>query len=243
MPQIPDYGERIDKAAEIASSWGQLYELAILVRDAIRELSRSGVELSESEREMLETARHHLNSAARDLWEAPNLDDLRRRDTENELTSAQETTRRLMDPFVYYAGSELTAQLQALTPTAKDGGTEMGEALGSFPMEVLGKLPPMVRAYARIEAFRLPRLNFEAYGALKSGAERLAFVKRALLLGERTVTGAALITSVIAGLDRYFSTNFGSLSDYLALLTWGLAAKAGLELANAALSHLLSLRD
>ncbi len=240
MPQVPTYADRIDKAADLAGSWGELYALGILVRDAIRELSKPAIDLSESEQGMLETARHHLNSAARDLWEATDLDDLRRREAEQELTSAQELTRRLMDPFVYYAGSELSEQVEAMTAAAKAAGAESDESLESFPVEILGKLRSLVRTYARIDTFRLPRLNLAVYEHLGSDSERLAYVDHALIIGERTITGIALATSIIAGLDRYFTTNFGSLADYLALLTWGLATKAGLELANVVLSKVLA---
>ena len=240
MPQVPTYADRIDKAATLAGSWGELYALGILVRDAIRELSKPGIGLSESEQGMLETARHHLNSAARDLWEATDLDDLGQREAEQELTSAQELTRRLMDPFVYYAGSELSEQVEAMAAAAKGTLPEAGESVESFPIDILGKLRSLVRTYARLDTFRLPRLNLDLYERLGSDSERLAYVDDALLIGERTVTGIALATSIIAGLDRYFTTNFGSLADYLALLTWGLATKAGLELANVVLSRVLA---
>ncbi|MCU0522307.1 MAG: hypothetical protein MUF84_16630 [Anaerolineae bacterium] len=238
MPQVPEYGERIDKASDLAASWGELAELAMLVRDAIRELNRPGVDLSLSEHEMLETARHHLNSAARDLWEAPNLDDLRRRNAEKELTTAQEITRRLMDPFVYYAGAGDSRELDSPSDAALAAGS-----LSSLSAEALGKLPPMVRTYARVEAFRLPRIGLDSYEVLTGASERLVYVKRALLFGEQTITWAALLTSVVAGLERYLTTNFGSPADYLALLTWGLASKAGLELVNAALTRWLPPRE
>jgi hypothetical protein len=234
MGQVPNVAMRIDKAAELAGKWGELYQLSLLIRDAIHTLKQPGVELSESEEEMLEAARHHLNSAARDLWEAPDLDDLQRRETEHELTTAQELTRRLLDPFVYYAGSELTDQIRALEAEADE--TKSAE---SFAIQLLGKLQPLVRAYARLEAFRLPRLGFDAYQSLTSDATRLAFTERALLVSERTVTFIALITAMIGGLERYFTTNFGSLADYLAVVTWGLATKAGFEVANAVLSRVV----
>jgi hypothetical protein len=239
MPQVPEYAERIDKASDLAASWGELAELAMLVRDAIRELSKPTIDLSLSEHEMLETARHHLNSAARDLWEASNLDDLRQRNTEKELTAAQEITRRLMDPFVYYAGSGIDRE-RDVTPGTPDVSSG---SLASFSIEELGKLPSMVRTYARVEAFQLPRIGLDTYQTLTGDNERLVYVKRALLFGEQTVTWIALFTSTIAGLERYFTPNFGSPADYLALLTWGLATKAGLELANAVLTRLYPQRE
>ncbi len=222
MPQVPEYAERIDKASDLASAWGELAELAILVRDAIRELSKPAIELSISEHEMLETARHHLNSAVRDLWEAPNLDDLRRRNAEKELTTAQEIVRRLMDPFVYYAGSEVSRDHE----TAPEDEIAAG-SLASFSVEMLGKLPPLVRTYARVESFQLPRVGLDRYDLLPTDAAKLTYVRRALLFGEQTVTWAAMLASMVIGLERYFATNFGSLADYLGLFTWGLTAKAG----------------
>lgn len=238
MPQVREYAERIDKASDLAASWGELSELALLVRDAIRELSKPAIQLSISEREMLETARHHLNSAARDLWEAPNLDDLRRRNAEKELTTAQEIVRRLMDPFVYYAGSEVAKELE----TAPEAEVSAG-SLTSFSVEMLSKLPPLVRTYARVESFQLPRIGLDRYDMLPTTVAKQAYVRRALLFGEQTVTWAAMLASMVVGLERYFTTNFGSLADYLALLTWGLTAKAGLELANAVLSRFLPPRE
>ena len=232
MAQVSALARRIDNAAELAVLWGELSQLTVLVRDAIGELHKPGVELSESEAEMLETARHHLNSAARDLWEATDLDDLQRRETQHELVTAQDLTRRLMDPFVYYAGSELTDQIRALEDEA--GETAATE---SFAIQVLGKLQPLVRAYARLEAFRLPHLDLSVYTSLSTDAERSAFTERALLVSERSIAVIALVTALIGGLDRYFTTSFGSLADYLALLTWGLATKAGLDVANVLLSR------
>lgn len=238
MPQVPEYAERIDKASDLASAWGELAELAVLVRDAIRELDKPAIELSISEREMLETARHHLNSAVRDLWEAPNLDDLRRRNAEKELTTAQEIVRRLMDPFVYYAGSDASKNLE----TAPEDGIAAG-SLASFSVEMLGKLPPLVRTYARVESFQLPRVGLDRYGLLPTDAAKLTYVRRALLFGEQTVTWVAILASMVIGLERYFATNFGSLADYLGLFTWGLTAKAGLELVNVILSRYLPPRE
>ncbi len=238
MPQVPEYAERIDKASDLASAWGELAELAILVRDAVRELSKPAIELSISEHEMLETARHHLNSAVRDLWEAPNLDDLRRRNAEKELTTAQEIVRRLMDPFVYYAGSEVSRDHE----TAPEDEIAAG-SLASFSVEMLGKLPPLVRTYARVESFQLPRVGLDRYDLLPTDAAKLTYVRRALLFGEQTVTWAAMLASMVIGLERYFATNFGSLADYLGLFTWGLTAKAGLELANVIVSRFLPPRE
>ncbi|MCJ7738581.1 MAG: hypothetical protein MUQ10_14925, partial [Anaerolineae bacterium] len=126
IAQVGEYAHRIDDLAELAGAWGELQRLAVLVRDAIGELSDPNVELSDGEKEMLEAARHHLNSAARDLWEVPSLGNLREREKENELKAAQELTRRLMDPFVYYAGSELTAQL-GIDEADFDMASEAGE--------------------------------------------------------------------------------------------------------------------
>jgi hypothetical protein len=234
IAQVPALAERIDRSAELAGTWGELYQLSVLVRDAISELRQPGVELSEGEVEMLEAARHHLNSAARDLWEAPDLDDLRRRETEHELATAQELTRRLLDPFVYYAGSEVTDQIRAM-----ESETDEAKAAESFPIQLLGRLQPLVRVYARLEAFRLPRLDWARYQSLTSDAARFDFTERALLVSERTVALIALMTAAVGGLERYFTTNFGSLADYLAVLTWGLATKAGLEVANALLSRMV----
>lgn len=234
MSQVPDYASRVDDAAELASKWGELEHLAVLVKNAIRELGQPDIELSESETEMLEAARHHLNSAARDLWEAQNLADLRTRETETELVAAQDLARRLLDPFVYYAGAEIA------TPREMEAEGAEPEA---YPAQIMGKLAPMARVFALIDTFRLPRLDFNAYQRLSSDEERTTYVQRALVFGERTVTAVAVVTALLFGLERYFTSNFGTTADYLALFTSGLAAKAGLEIANAVLGRLLKPRE
>lgn len=238
IAQVRDYAHKIDDLAELAGAWGELQRLAVLVRDAIGELSGPNVDLSDSEKEMLEAARHHLNAAARDLWEAPSLANLRERETENELKAAQELTRRLMDPFVYYAGSELTTQL-GIDEADLDMALEAGDGAEGFPIRILSRLKPMMRTYARIDTFRLPRLDFDVYQALKTDQERAAYAVRVLMFGERTITALAILTALLVGLERYFTTDFGSTADYLALFTSGLVTKAGLELVNMVLSRLL----
>jgi hypothetical protein len=238
IAQVWERAHRIDDLAELAGAWGELQRLAVLVRDAIGELNAPDVNLSDSENEMLEAARHHLNSAARDLWEAPSLENLRARETENELKAAQELTRRLMDPFVYYAGSELTTQL-GIDEADFDLALEAGEGAEGFPIRILGRLKPMMRTYARIDTFRLPRLDFDVYQALKTDQERAVYAMRVLIFGERTIMALALLTSLLVGLERYFTTDFGSTADYLSLFTSGLVTKAGLELINMVLSRLL----
>ena len=238
IAQVQERAHKIDDLAELAGAWGELQRLAVLVRDAIGELNAPDVNLSDSEKEMLEAARHHLNAAARDLWETPSLANLRARETENELKAAQELTRRLMDPFVYYAGSELTTQL-GIDEADFDMALEAGEGAEGFPIRILSRLKPMMRTYARIDTFRLPRLDFDVYQALKTDKERAAYAMRVLVIGERTITGLAILTALLVGLERYFTTDFGSTADYLSLFTSGLVTKAGLEVANMVLSRLL----
>jgi len=238
IAQVQERALKIDDLAELAGAWGELQRLAVLVRDAIGELNAPDVSLSDSETEMLEAARHHLNAAARDLWETPSLENLRARETENELKAAQELTRRLMDPFVYYAGSELTTQL-GIDEADFDMALEAGEGAKGFPIRILGRLKPMMRTYARIDTFRLPRLDFDVYQALQTDQERAAYAMRVLVIGERTITALALLTALLVGLERYFTTDFGSMADYLSLFTSGLVTKAGLEVANMVLSRLL----
>lgn len=240
LAQVPEMAARIDQAAEIAGAWGEMHHLAILVRDALRQLYGPNVELSESEHAMLETARHQLNSAARDLWEARDLAELRTREAHAELAEAQELTRRLLDPFVYYAGSELALE----TSAGHDAGTALvpkgdGTQRESLPVPGDGTPRSLERSYARLDSYHIPHLDYDTYHALPTDATRVDYVERTLLLGERTVTWIALTTALIAGLDRYFMTNFGALADYLALATWALGAKVGLELVNLALSRLL----
>ena len=238
IAQVRDYADKIDDLAELAGAWGELQRLAVLVRDAIGELNAPNIDLSDGEKEMLEAARHHLNSAARDLWEVPSLANLRERETENELKAAQELTRRLMDPFVYYAGSELTAQL-GIGEADFEMALEAGEGAKGFPIRILSLLRPMMRTYARIDTFRFPRLDFDVYQALQTDQERAAYTMRVLMFGERTITALAILTALLVGLERYFTTDFGSTADYLALFTSGLVTKAGWEVVNMVLSRLL----
>ncbi|MGC9348392.1 MAG: hypothetical protein ACP5JG_09670 [Anaerolineae bacterium] len=230
LSQVPDYAERFDKAAELAEMWGELYNLARLVREAIGELQMRKAELSETEKEMLETARHNLNSAARDLWEAVDLDDLQERETRGELKRAQDLARQLLDPWVYDTGVR-----QMPTELVTPEGKELEE--GPYPVRTIRAL---VRTYTQMEGYQLPRLDFDTYEGLASDVERIAYVDRSLLLGERTVTRIALFVALVVGLERYFTTNFGTLADYLTLLVSGVTAKAGLELINLVLSRLLA---
>ncbi|MCJ7549291.1 MAG: hypothetical protein MUQ30_06390, partial [Anaerolineae bacterium] len=153
----------------------------------------------------------------------------------NELKAAQELTRRLMDPFVYYAGSELTAQL-GIDEADFDMASEAGEG---FPIRILSRLRPMMRTYARIDTFRFPRLDFDVYQALQTDQDRAAYAMRILIFGERTITALAILTALLVGLEHYFTTDFGSTADYLGLFTSGLVTKAGLEVVNMVLSRLL----
>lgn len=228
MAELPELATRVDQAAEMASLWGELYRLACLVRDAIRELTRPTVTLSESERAMLETARHRLNTSVRDLWEVRNLPELRARETQEKLETAQELTRQLMDPFVY--GQRVPTGGRALTD----------EELAFAPASGKAEVTPLVRAFSHIDGFRLPHLDFDRYDALHSDAVRGEYLQRAVLFSERAVAFVAMATAVVAGLERYFTTDFGSAADYLALLTYGVATKAGLELVNAAVSRFVA---
>jgi hypothetical protein len=230
LSQVPDYDERIDKAAELAEMWGSLYNLASLIREAIGEIQMRRAELSETEQEMLATARHNLNSAVRDLWEASDLDDLRERETRAELKRAQDLARQLLDPWVYDLDTVRTSV--EIDTTAEEGLEE-----GAYPIKTVN---PLLRTYTQIEGYRMPRLDFETYERLDTDEERIAYVDRTLLLGERTVTLIALFVALVVGLDRYFTTNFGTLSDYLTLLVSGVTAKVGLEVVNLALSRLLT---
>ncbi|HHE73297.1 MAG TPA: hypothetical protein ENL34_13565 [Chloroflexi bacterium] len=228
MADLPELASRVDQAAELASLWGGLYRLACLVRDAIRELTRPTVTLSESERAMLETARHRLNSAVRDLWEVRDLQELRIRETQEKLETAQELTRQLMDPFVY--GRRIPVSGRALTD----------EEFAFSSVESGAEIAPLVRVFSHIDSFRLPHLDLDRYEALQSDSQRSEYLQRAVLFSERAVASVAMVTAVVAGLERYFSTDFGSPADYLALLIYGVATKAGLELINAAVSRLLA---
>ena len=240
MRQVQDYAQRIDDLAELAGAWPELERLGVLVRDAIAALSAPDIVLSSNEQEMLEAARHHVNSASRDLWEAHSLADLKARETGNELRAAQELTRRLMDPFVTQVGEELVAHLgideDEIQAAARDHGA-------SFPVRVLSRLHPVMRTYARLDALRLPRLDFDAYHGLSDDAARAAYVRKASLIGERAITVLATVVALLVGLERYFTTDFGSTADYLALFTSGLVSKVGLEVVNAVLSRLLPSGD
>lgn len=236
MSQVVEYAARIDSAAELAARWGEMHRLSVLVTDAIRQLHRQELGLSDHEREMLEAARHHVNSAIRDLWEATDMDDLRSRETQDELAAAQELTRRLMDPFIYYAGSERAAQIEADIRASEAGGEAQEQAV-DFRVTAFADAQSAARTYARLETYRLPRLDLETYGSRESDSHPSTPLGQTLLVSERTITWVAAAVALLAGLDRYFNTNFGTLADYLALFTWAFAAKVGLELANAALSR------
>ncbi len=137
----------------------------------------------------------------------------------------------LMDGESLYAALNLKDEVGE--EAAEDEGAE------GFPMRILSLLKPMMRTYARIDTFRFPRLDFDVYQALQTDQERSAYAARVLIFGERTITALAILTALLVGLDRYFTTDFGSTADYLSLFTSGLVTKAGLEVANMVLSRLL----
>ncbi|MGC9523736.1 MAG: hypothetical protein ACP5HG_17930 [Anaerolineae bacterium] len=243
LSQVPEHAARIEGATALAASWGELDQLASLVRQAVGDLNAVEAHLGDGEREMLDRARHDLNSAVRDLWEARDLRELQQRHTQVELESAQELTRRLMDPFVYYAGSETATEAEAPAPQAggeQDAAPESHAAAGI-------NFRSMARIYTHIADHRLPRLDYDRLAPSEAAINRttvsaISHAARPLLFGERAVATGAVTIAVLAGLARYASTNFGSLADYLALFTWALAAKAGLEVANYTVSRLV-LRD
>jgi hypothetical protein len=240
--------------------WGEYDQMVTLVRDGLRQLYNPTVELSISEEELLERARHHLNSAARDLWEARDLAELRERETQAELAEARDIVQRLLDPFVYYAAAE-AAPHTVPTPAPPKGGVtgdggpgaafapDDGTALlDSYPTPMAAALQPMARSYARLNTYHLPGLDAgrarartgaaAAVSAARSGPQHRSLAGGATsLVSERTVTLAALITALVAGLNHYATTHFGTFADYLTLFTWAFVIKIGLELANALLSR------
>ena len=280
LGQLPNIARRIDQAADISTVWGEYDQMVTLVRDGLRQLYSPAVELSISEEELLERARHHLNSAARDLWEARDLAELRERETHAELAEARDIVQRLLDPFVYYAGAEETAHplpspehpstdqaergnlpkrevpdvtaipgATAILGAAVSGTTAVRGAavpgaafapddgaslLDSYPTPAVAFLKPLVRSYARLNTYHLPGLDAERSRTRPTSATRTTSRETAVV-GERTVTWAALITALIAGLNYYAATQFGTFADYLTLFTWAFAIKIGLELANALL--------
>jgi hypothetical protein len=273
LAQVPAVAERIDQAADIAAVWGEYDQMVTLIRDGLRQLYNPVVELSISEEELLERARQHLNSAARDLWEARNLTELRERETQAELAEARDIIQRLLDPFVYYTPSEEaghTVTTPAVPGAAVPGAAVRGAAvrgadvpgaaafapddgsalLDSYPAPVAAFLQPMVRSYNRLSTYHLPGLDAarppagpaprtgSASASPPSGARALIGGATALV-GESTVTWAALIVALMAGLNTYTTSHFGAFGDYLTLFTWAFAIKLGLELANTLLGKWL----
>ncbi len=222
LSQVPHYAQRLDDAAEFAAIWGELDRLSEVIRDALRQLHSASVELSESEQLMLQTARHHLNSAARDLWEAPTLEELRQRQAQAELVMARDLTQRLIDPFVYHTDPEPAEVLTA------------GEA---------PRLRPLMRTYDHLSAHPTPSLDAGVYPMPQLETPRVVYLERTPLVGEQTLTGVALVIALIAGLQRYFSVSFGTQAHYLALFSWAFGTKAGLELLNCAATRLLNRRN
>lgn len=234
LAEVPELALQLDQAADIAAVWGQYDQMVSLVRDGLRQLYNPTVELSLSEEALLEQARGHLNSAVHDLWEARNLPELKERETRTELIEARDILQRLLDPFVYYAGADTL-------PQADSNPDSVAAVNSSFPTPAATSLRPIVRSYARLNTYDLPAFDVTRSVSANSQPSTTLAVdaqqpQRPSFLGERMVLGAAIVMALIAGLNRYATTQFGTLADYLALFTWSFAIKIVLELANLAAS-------
>ena len=218
----------IDEAIKFASLWGELDGVRATVSEALDFVSQYRSQLSETARHDLELARRKLSEAPRELWEAENLTRLRVLRTSDDLEQAKAIIDQLMGLIEVGPSkpeSFVPEGLELLKPWSEDGGT----FLGSFDMSVLRNL--RARLWGIVPPLLKPADIHTAEGARK----RIVWLDRALLAGDGALVGLAFLAAIVAGLKPYFTTNFGTLYDYLSAFTWGFGAKAAVEFINAAI--------
>lgn len=233
---LRDFAQRqdvIDEAMTFARMWGTLDNVRETVAEALDFVSQYRFQLSMQGQQDLELARRKLNEVHRELWEAENLTRLRVLRTTDDLEDAKSILNQLMG-FIEAGPEETEAPVpegvELVGPWSADGG----RFLGSFDMSVLRTLR------ARLWGIVPPSLSPAQPGSMEAARQRIVWLDRALLAGDFLLIALAYAAAVVAGLKPYFTTNFGSLYDYLSAFTWGFGAKAVLEIANAALEKLLA---
>ncbi len=217
----------IDEAIEFANLWGELEDMRSAVAEALDFVSQYRFQLSDKGHQDLELARRKLSEAHRELWEAENLTRLRVLRTTDDLEEAKQLLNQLMGLIEVGPSGEESLQpegIEMVGPWNTDGGT----FLGRFDMNVLRNLR------ARLWSIVPPSLK-PAQTVEEAARRQVLWLDRALMAGDLTLVVLAYAVAVIAGLKPYFTTNFGSLYDYLSAFTWGFGAKAAVEFVNAAL--------
>lgn len=232
---LRDFSQRqhvINEAIEFAGLWGDLESMRAAVAEALDFVSQYRFQLSEKGHEDLELARRKLSEAHRELWEAETLTRLRVLRTTDDLEEAKKLLNQLMGLIEVGPSGQEDIQpsgVELVGPWSAEGGT----FLGRFDMSVLRNLR------ARLWSLVPPSLIRIAPQDVEGARQKVLWLDRALLAGDLALVGLAYLTAVIAGLKPYFTTNFGSLYDYLSAFTWGFGAKAAIELINAALEKFL----
>jgi len=194
----------VDKAITLATQWGAWEQALAWARAQLDSLQG----LTPDEAKVAARARQQANSAWVDLWLAANLDDLRTRRTEAEITAAVDGVAQLLHrlPTAKAPGDS--------TPTTRDAHP------GDAPRAVLPFLPvadlpaePAARAQRAENALRLGDrafLGIAVLVALATGLSQLYFGKnfgslddwlKALTWGAGSKLGVDLVKTAM---DRFF---------------------------------------
>jgi hypothetical protein len=213
--------ESVNKSTEVAKLWSKQEQAVKTVRRAIEELRTREAEMNESEKRRLDHAQSRINSAWVGLWTAENADDFAKRNTEADIKAAQDALAGLERFF-----------REPTRPTTADP-TETR----AFP------LPRLFEQALKVQPLSFDFLVLDiGLTTLPADDEaRAKTVKRMRLRRDRVLLWSAIGIAVTTGLAAlYFGKNFGSLMDYLAVITWGMVTKAALETINVAVEGLYS---
>jgi hypothetical protein len=226
---LRDFSQRqevIRDAIEFAEFWGELEAVRATEAEALDFISQYKHQLSDKAKVDLELARRKLSEVHRELWEAGNLTRLRVLRTPEDLEEAKTLLNQLMG-LIEVGPSKAEDTAVEGAGLVGPWSAEAGAFLGSFEMSVLRYLR------ARLWAIVPPSIKRVAPESAEAARRRIVWLDRSLLAGDLALVVGAYLAAIVAGLKPYFTTNFGTLYDYLSAFTWGFGAKAAVEFVNA----------